>query len=60
MLILSRYVGEKIRINDDIIIMINGVQGGQVKIGIEAPKNIPVHREEVYLDIQQEKDRPAT
>lgn len=56
MLILTRRVGETIRINDDIQITILGVKGNQVRIGTEAPKCTPVHREEIYKRIQEEKD----
>ena len=52
MLILTRRVGETIRINDDISIQVLGVSGQQVKIGITAPTDAAVHREEIYLRIQ--------
>ena len=52
MLILTRRVGETIRINDDISIQVLAVCGQQVKIGITAPADVPVHREEVYERIQ--------
>jgi|TARA_B110000495_G_C22894540_1_gene521851 carbon storage regulator len=55
MLILTRRVGESLIINDDIVINILGVQGNQIRIGIKAPKEIPVHREEIYNRIQSEK-----
>ena len=54
MLILSRNKGETINIGDDIKITIIDVKGGQIRIGIEAPKNIPVHRSEIYNKIQKE------
>jgi carbon storage regulator len=54
MLILTRSVGETIMIGDDITVTVIHVDGGQVKIGINAPKDIPVHREEVYERIQNE------
>lgn len=53
MLILTRKVGEKLRIGDDIAITILNIRGNQVKIGVEAPANISVHREEIYKLIQQ-------
>lgn len=51
MLILTRRVGEVIRIGTDIEVTILDVRGGQVRIGIRAPKEIPVHREEIYNKI---------
>lgn len=55
MLILTRKIGEAIIINDDIEIVVVDVHNNQVKIGIEAPREIEVYREEIYLRIQQEK-----
>ncbi len=55
MLILTRKDNESLIIGDDIKITVLGVQGGQVRIGITAPKDIDVHREEVYLRIQNEQ-----
>lgn len=52
MLILTRRIGETIRINDDITVTVLSIQGGQVKLGVEAPKHIEVHREEVHQRIQ--------
>lgn len=52
MLILTRKVGECIIINDDIKVTILGVKGMQVRIGIDAPKDVQVHREEIYKRIQ--------
>ena len=54
MLILSRRVGEQTRIGDDITITVLQVKGQQVRIGIEAPKDVAVHREEIWLKIQAE------
>lgn len=54
MLILTRKIGESIMIGDDIKVNILSMRGGQVRIGFHAPNDIPVHREEVYLRIQQE------
>ncbi len=54
MLILTRKKGESIQIGDDIEITISAVNGDQVKIGINAPKNIEIHRKEIYIEIQNE------
>lgn len=54
MLILTRKTGESIMIGDSVEVKVLGVRSGQVKIGIEAPKDMPVHREEVYIRIQEE------
>lgn len=56
MLILTRRVGETIRINDDISIQVLSVCGQQVKLGIVAPLDVAVHREEIYLRIQAERE----
>jgi len=55
MLVVSRKVDEKIIIGDDITVMIVSIRGDKVRIGIEAPKQVPVHREEVYKAIHAEK-----
>lgn len=52
---LSRNIGETLAISNDVKIIVFGVQGNQVRIGVNAPKNIPVHREEIYERIQKEK-----
>jgi carbon storage regulator len=54
MLVLTRKKGESIQIGNDIEITIAAINGDQVKIGINAPKHIEIHRKEVYLDIQKE------
>jgi len=57
MLILSRRIGERILIGDDITIDVLGVSGRQVRIGINAPKDVEVHREEIYNRIQRQKEQ---
>ena len=59
MLILTRRVGETIVIGDDVIVTVLGIKGNQVRIGINAPKTVTVHREEIYQRIQQEKGGPV-
>jgi carbon storage regulator len=54
MLVLSRKKNESIRINDNIELMVVEIRGDKVRLGINAPKEIPVHREEVYQAIQRE------
>ena len=56
MLVLSRQRDESIMIGDDVEIIIVDVRGDKVRLGITAPKNIPVHRREIYDAIQREKD----
>lgn len=51
MLILNRRVGERLMIGDDIVITVLGRQGNQVRLGVEAPENVAVHREEIYQRI---------
>ena len=56
MLILTRKVGESVLIGDDISITVLSVRGNQVKLGVQAPKEVSVHREEIYQRILQSKD----
>ena len=58
MLILTRRVGERLRIGDDISVTILGVKGTQVRIGVNAPEHIAVHREEIYERIQEKQSAP--
>ena len=60
MLILTRRIGETLIIGDDVNITVLGVKGNQVRLGINAPKDVSVHREEIYLRIQQEKQGSDT
>lgn len=55
MLILTRCIGEALMIGDDVNIAVLGVRGNQVRIGIDAPKEIAIYREEIYERIQREK-----
>jgi len=59
MLILSRRVNEKIVISDDIVISVVEVRGDQVKLGIDAPRNVKVFRQEVFDAIQEENKKAA-
>ena len=55
MLILTRRVGESLMIGDDVNVTVLGIRGNQVRVGVNAPKDIAVHREEIYDRIQREK-----
>jgi len=59
MLILTRRVGEKLMIGDDVIITILSLKGNQIRVGIDAPREVKVHRQEVFDRIQKEKEREA-
>ena len=60
MLVLSRKRDEQIVINDNIIITVVEIRGDKVRLGIEAPIEIPVHRREVYEAIQRQKEQDAS
>ena len=59
MLVLNRKEGESVRVGDDITITVVDVEGGQVKLGIDAPKHVGIHRQEVYVAIEKENAEAA-
>jgi carbon storage regulator len=57
MLILTRRIGETVVIGNDITVTVVGVKGNQIRLGIQAPKDVPVHREEIYVRVREEQKK---
>ena len=60
MLVLTRKVGEEIRIGEDIVISIVEIKGGHVRVGIKAPSSVPIHRGEIYAKVMEENRLAAS
>ncbi len=60
MLILTRRVGETVMIGDEVTVTVLGVKGNQVRVGVNAPKDIAVHREEIYERIKNEENSDSS
>lgn len=56
MLILTRRIGETVNIGDEVQVTVLGIKGNQVRLGVNAPRGIPVHREEIYERIKRERE----
>ena len=56
-MILTRRIGETLMIGNDITVTVVGVKGNQIRLGIQAPKDVPVHREEIYERVLEEKKK---
>lgn len=54
MLILTRRIGESVKIDDDITVTVLGIKGNQIRIGVDAPRHVSVHREEIYERMKRE------
>jgi carbon storage regulator len=59
MLVLTRKLQESIKVGNDIEITVLAIEGDQVKLGISAPKNIEIHRKEIFISIQEENNKAA-
>ncbi|MEC5422856.1 carbon storage regulator CsrA [Virgibacillus sp. C22-A2] len=59
MLVLTRKLNEAIQIGEDIEIKVLGIEGDQIKLGIDAPKSIDIYRKEIYIDIQEQNNEAA-
>ncbi len=60
MLVLSRRIGESIVIGNEVVVRVIDVRGDQVRLGIDAPRDVQIHREEVFLELQEENESAAT
>lgn len=56
MLLLTRRIGEKIIINENISVTVMGIKGGQIRLGFDAPSDVSIHREEIFLKVVAERD----